>query len=92
MLECFFIKFSNRGGMAESRTLLALHQTDAWQDMLQVTVKYLCPLFLKITFCLKELIIVISVIGAGIACLCSMIVLKILASRSKGNLKELNTR
>ena len=30
----------------------------------------------------------ISVIGAGIACLCSMIVLKILASRSEGKIKR----
>ena len=74
--------------MAESRTLLALHQPDAWQDILQVRVKYNFHLFLKITFCLKELIIVISVIGAGIACLCSMIVLKILASRSEEKIKR----
>ena len=43
----------------------------------------------KITFSPKEVIIVISVIGTGIACLCSMIVVKILASRSEQKWKKL---
>ena len=42
----------------------------------------------KITFSPKEVIIVISVIGTGIACLCSMIVVKILASRSEQKWKN----
>lgn len=55
----------NRGGMAESRTELVLHQPGLWADILQ------------------ELIIVIAVLGAAVACLFSLIVVKILANRKQ---------
>ena len=65
--------------MAESRTLLSLHQANVWAEMLQVFI--LINQLLNYYLYLQEMMILIAIIGAIVACLCSMIIVKILASR-----------